>query len=55
MTEKNMFTKLDEYLSNHLQRLTYVKHVNMYIIMEIVIFLSEWEEIENLTKLPTHV
>ena len=27
----------------------------MYVIMEIVIFLSEWEEIENLTILPTHV
>ena len=33
----------------------YVKYVNMYVIMEIVIFLSEWEEIENLTILPTHV
>ena len=33
----------------------YVKYVNMNIIMEIVIFLSEWEEIENLTILPTHV
>ena len=33
----------------------YVKYVHMYVIMEIVIFLSEWEEIENLTILPTHV
>ena len=27
----------------------------MYVIIEIVIFLSEWEEIKNLTILPTHV
>ena len=33
----------------------YVKYVNMYVIMEIVIFLSEWEEIENPTILPMHV
>ena len=33
----------------------YVKYVNMYVIMEIVIFLSEWEDIENPAILPTRV
>ena len=33
----------------------YINYVNMYVIMEIVIFLSEWEEIESLTILPMHI
>ena len=33
----------------------YVKYVNMYVIMEIVLFLSEWEDIENPAILPTRV